>query len=53
MNILYLMIPLSLLLGFGFLSAFIWNILDGQIDDTQTPAHRILEEDERTAHEQA
>lgn len=45
MNILYLMIPVSLLLAGGFLAAFIWSINDGQIDDTETPAHRILEDD--------
>jgi cbb3-type cytochrome oxidase maturation protein len=45
MNILYLMIPISLLLGATFLGAFIWSIKDGQIDDTETPSHRMLEDD--------
>ena len=44
MNILLLMIPVSLTLGFGFLAAFIWSVKDGQYEDTETPAHRILEE---------
>ena len=45
MNVLFLMIPISLLLSGGFLAAFIWSINNGQIDDTETPAHRILEND--------
>ncbi len=56
MNILYLMIPLSLLLGGGFLAAFIWTVNSGQVDDLVTPAHRMLDDREkegRTANESA
>lgn len=42
MKIVYLMLPIALLLGFGFLVAFIWITLKGQYDDLETPAHRIL-----------
>jgi cbb3-type cytochrome oxidase maturation protein len=45
MNILILMIPVSLLLGAGFLAAFIWGVRTGQNDDLITPAFRILEDD--------
>lgn len=44
MNILVVMIPISLLLGFGFLLGFIWSVRSGQMDDTETPAYRILDE---------
>jgi cbb3-type cytochrome oxidase maturation protein len=44
MNILILMIPMSLLLGGVFLLAFIWSAEDGQLDDVQTPAYRILDD---------
>lgn len=44
MTVLYFMIPISLLLGFGFVAAFVWSVNDGQYDDTETPAHRILED---------
>jgi cbb3-type cytochrome oxidase maturation protein len=44
MTALYLMIPISLLLGGGFIGAFIWSVKNGQLDDTETPAHRILED---------
>ena len=42
MNILFLLIPLAVLLGATFLLAFIWGAVDGQYDDLETPAHRIL-----------
>jgi len=44
MNILYLMIPVSLILAAGFVSAFIWNVRNGQLDDVETPPHRALED---------
>ncbi|WP_413288140.1 cbb3-type cytochrome oxidase assembly protein CcoS [Bdellovibrio sp. HCB337] len=45
MSILVLMIPMALLLGFGFLMAFLWATNQGQFDDVETPAHRILQDD--------
>ncbi len=46
MNILYILIPLALLLGIIFVAAFIWATKKGQFDDLDTPAARIiLEED--------
>jgi cbb3-type cytochrome oxidase maturation protein len=44
MNVLYLMIPISLLLGGLFVMAFVWSVHSGQVDDTETPQHRILED---------
>lgn len=44
MNILYLMIPLSLMLGAVFVGAFIWSVNAGQMDDVHTPAERILDD---------
>ncbi|MGE0762573.1 MAG: cbb3-type cytochrome oxidase assembly protein CcoS [Bdellovibrionales bacterium] len=52
MNILVLMIPITFLLSAGFLAAFIWVVKSGQYDDTETPAHRILV-DENKAEEQS
>lgn len=45
MNIILLLIGCSLLVAVGFLFAFIWSVKSGQIDDTSTPAYRILEDD--------
>lgn len=47
MNILVLMIPMALLLGIGFVAAFLWATSKGQFDDLETPAHRILIDNER------
>ncbi len=42
MNIIYFLLPLALLLGFGFAAAFIFSSWRGQFDDLETPAHRLL-----------
>ncbi len=47
MTIVYFLVPAALLLGFGFVVAFVWNVRRGQYDDLETPAHRILMDDER------
>jgi len=44
-NVIYLLLPLSLLLGITFLVIFIWSVKKGQYDDLSTPAHRILLDD--------
>lgn len=46
MSILLMMIPIALILGGAFVGAFIWAARSGQFDDTATPAHRILIDDE-------
>jgi cbb3-type cytochrome oxidase maturation protein len=51
MSVIYLMLPLALLLGFGFLAAFILAARQGQYDDLVTPAHRIFLEDEANPHD--
>lgn len=55
MNILVLMIPMALILGFGFTAAFLWATSHGQFDDVETPAHRILQDNiqERNASEKS
>ena len=45
MNIIYILLPIALLLGLGFLAAFIKFSADGQYDDLETPAQRILLDD--------
>ena len=47
MDILYLLVPLSLLLVPLIVGAVIWAARSGQFDDLEGPAHRILmDEDE-------
>lgn len=48
MNVLYFMVPVSLMLGLGFLVLFLIAAKKGQFDDLVTPAHRILENDNQT-----
>lgn len=42
MDILYLLIPLSLVLIALIVWAFLWAIQSGQFDDLEGPAHEIL-----------
>ena len=46
MNIFYLLIGVSLLAALIFLAAFIWSVKSGQYDDNETPAIRMLFDDE-------
>jgi cbb3-type cytochrome oxidase maturation protein len=45
MNLLYIMVPMAILLGAGFLGAFIWATKKGQFDDLDTPSRRMLNDD--------
>lgn len=47
MEILYLLIPISLVLVFVIGVAFFWSVRGGQYDDLEGPAHRILLDDDR------
>lgn len=42
MNILIITIPVSLALGLGFIAAFVWATRSSQWNDLETPARRIL-----------
>lgn len=46
MNIFYLLIGVSLLAALIFLAAFIWAVRTGQFDDNETPAIRVLFDDD-------
>jgi cbb3-type cytochrome oxidase maturation protein len=45
MSVIFLLLAASLGLGIGFLLAFVWAVRSGQMDDTVTPALRMLGED--------
>lgn len=49
MNLLYLILPLALVIGAGFVAAFVWATRKGQFDDLETPAMRALFEDPAAA----
>lgn len=48
MSIVFVMAPIALILAAVAVMAFIWAARDGQFDDTETPAHRMLFEDQET-----
>jgi cbb3-type cytochrome oxidase maturation protein len=56
MDVLYLLIPLSVLLVFTLLGLFAWSLSGGQFDDLEREGGRILEDEafaldaDQTAH---
>ena len=46
MEVLYLLIPLSLILVAVIGWAFLWAVNSGQFEDLEGPAHRILQDSE-------
>jgi len=46
MDILYLLIPLSVVLVFVIGAAFWWSVASGQFDDLDGPSHRLLQDDD-------
>jgi cbb3-type cytochrome oxidase maturation protein len=51
MEVLAFMIPMALVLGMVGLIAFLWSLRDGQYDDEQGAARRILSDDD-VGHDQ-
>ena len=46
MDILYLLLPLSIILVTLLVALVIWAVLNGQFDDLTGPAYRILDDDD-------
>lgn len=46
MSVLYVLIPLALVLAGAALTAFLWSVRHGQLDDLDTPAQRAVFDDE-------
>ena len=47
MSVLYFLVPLALLLAGIGVAAFLWAVRSGQFEDTETPAIRMLLDDEK------
>ncbi|MBT8143514.1 MAG: cbb3-type cytochrome oxidase assembly protein CcoS [Gammaproteobacteria bacterium] len=45
MNIVFVLIPVGLVLVAVAIATFFWAVRDGQFDDLETPAKRILDDD--------
>jgi cbb3-type cytochrome oxidase maturation protein len=46
MEVLFIVFPLALLIAAVSVAAFIWAVRRGQMDDLETPAIRMLHDDE-------
>jgi cbb3-type cytochrome oxidase maturation protein len=46
MSIIFLILPITLLLSAAAVAAFAWATRSGQFDDLETPAIRLLHEDQ-------
>lgn len=42
MSVLYIVLPLALVIATGAVLAFVWMVNGGQMDDLDSPAHRML-----------
>lgn len=49
MTTLYLIVPLALVIAAISVLAFAWSVRSGQLDDLDTPAHRLLFDDQGDA----
>lgn len=47
MSILLALIPISLLLLVAAIAFFVWSVRDGQLDDLDTPALSIFDDEHR------
>ena len=47
MDILYLLVPLSLVFVFIIAVVFWWNLKSGQFEDLEGPGYRILMDDDK------
>jgi cbb3-type cytochrome oxidase maturation protein len=47
MDILYMLVPLSVVLVFLIVGVLAWSVWSGQFDDVEHQGERILEDDDR------
>ena len=47
MEVIFILLPLAILIAGVMLALFIWAVRSGQYDDLETPAHRILFDEDR------
>jgi cbb3-type cytochrome oxidase maturation protein len=53
MSVIYLVLPLAIVLAAAFVAAFIWATRSGQYDDLDSPAVRMLNDDDEDDDPQA
>ena len=52
MSVMFVVLPLAIVLSAVAVVAFVWAVRQGQLDDTRTPAVRILYDDDEDEGEQ-
>jgi len=52
LSIIYALIPLGLVLMASAIAAFFWAVRNGQFDDLESPAWRILMDDDKAPPQQ-
>jgi cbb3-type cytochrome oxidase maturation protein len=52
MNVLIYLVPMALALGLTGLGAFLWSLRNGQYDDFEGAALRVLSDDDVAASDQ-
>lgn len=50
MSVLFMTIAISFIIALVFLFSFIWSVKNGQFEDTDGPAVRMLFDDKKTTH---
>lgn len=50
MSVIYGLIPGMIILGLVSVLVFFWAVRNGQYDDMEGPAHRILDDDDLTSN---
>ena len=52
MSVIFVLMTASLFMALVFLGFFLWAARSGQFEDTETPAMRMLTDEEKTAKKQ-
>jgi cbb3-type cytochrome oxidase maturation protein len=47
MEVIYFLLPIVVSIAILFMAGYIWMTKNGQYDDLETPAHRILLDDKK------
>lgn len=50
MEIMYLLVPISVVLVFLIAYAFWWSVRSGQFDDLEGPGYRVIMDDDEATH---
>ncbi len=46
MSVIFIVLPIAILMAAAAVGAFLWCVKQGQYDDVDTPAYRVIHEQE-------